>query len=170
MLDNSTVPVLVYQPLSVDPWGTAVVTGLQLDFVSLTSILWIWPLSCTSTARLEGFYRIQQQKPHWGQSGCSPLNYRGSYFIKEGYSSDGAWLPFCESMLKSLWNVFVNPCCCRAAGLPSCCIQCSCVCGRHFSGTITKQKITERPNASVGRKDKCKASWIADDNTQSLVW
>lgn len=57
MLDNSTVLVLVYQPLGIDPWGTPVVTGLQLDFVSLTSTLWIWPLSCMSAACLEGSYR-----------------------------------------------------------------------------------------------------------------
>ena len=28
---------------SIDPWGTLVVTGLQLDFVPLITTLWAWP-------------------------------------------------------------------------------------------------------------------------------
>lgn len=48
---------------------------------------------------------------------------------------------------------FVNPCCCGTADSPSCCMQCSYVCGKQFSARIMKEKAAERPDAPVGRKD-----------------
>ncbi|KAK4831590.1 hypothetical protein QYF61_018350 [Mycteria americana] len=86
---------------NIDPWATPLVTGLQLDFMPLTTTLWAWPFSQFSVhltiASSSPYFHWLLYKDLMGDSvkgltevrvdnvHCSPLIYQASHFITEVY-------------------------------------------------------------------------------------
>ena len=98
---------------SIGPWGTPLVTDLQLHFVPLITTLWAWSFSQFSTHltvclsspyqllyedllgdSVKGPAEVQVDNIH-----CSPLVYQASHFIVEVYQVGQARIPFGEAML-----------------------------------------------------------------------
>lgn len=94
--------------------GTTVVTGLHVDFVSLTSALWVWLFSQFSihlTVHFSNLHFLSLFENVTGDSvrgftkavvnntNCSPFIHQASDFILESYQVDLIWLSFHKSML-----------------------------------------------------------------------
>lgn len=98
--------------LCIDPWGTTLVIGFQLDFLLLITTLWAYlfsqfsvHLTVYSSASLWGSYGRQCWKLYRSAGRQHPLlspNLPSQSFHHRGYQVGQPWLPLGESVLTAL--------------------------------------------------------------------